>query len=398
MRTRLRTKGNQGHGRINVKPHNAGSLNSVVSLFGESSKTGRIFIEKRNKKGFQNVSRQTMVKAQGGIPARRTTIVTLSQIAGVAPSTVTRALRGDTRISKKTRDKILALAQKHGYTPNILARTLSSGRNGLYGLVLGPSTNPFYAELMYEATALAEQLGFRILIIHAGTGSIEERTAQALLNYQVNGCIISSATMSSQAGKICDSNNVPLVMVNRVAYQSGCAVTCDNRGGGEELARHLVEKGRQSFGVIRTSNFSSTARDREEGFLTEIRNAGYDVTLRIDGKSTYEGGFAAAEQIAALPPRDRPEALFALSDIMAMGLMDGLRLKGINVPDDIAVVGFDGIPQSGRAIYDLTTLEQPLTLMLKRAFDMIEARVDDRTIPEEVITLRGRLIVRGTSG
>ncbi|HBM60196.1 MAG TPA: LacI family transcriptional regulator [Citreicella sp.] len=331
---------------------------------------------------------------EGG--TRRPTVVTLSKLAGVAPSTVTRALRGDSRISKKTRDRILALAKGAGYTPNIMARTLSSGRNGLYGLVLGPQDNPFYAQILYEATAQAEDLGFRLLIIHAGPGPIEESTAQALLNYQVNGCLISSAMLSSQAGRICEENRVPLVMVNRVAYQQGCAVTCDNRGGGAELARHLLSRGRRSFGIIRTSNFSSTARDREEGFAGALAEAGLEVRLRYDGKSNYDGGFAAGEEIARLPDSQRPDAFFALSDIMAMGLMDGLRLNGLRVPEDVAVVGFDGLPQAARRIYDLTTIEQPLTLMLRRAFQMVEARMEDRSLPEEVVTLRGRLIARAS--
>ncbi|WP_226562582.1 LacI family DNA-binding transcriptional regulator [Salipiger thiooxidans] len=101
--------------------------------------------------------------SEGDAP-RRATVVTLSQMAGVAPSTVTRALRGDSRICEKARERILALAREAGYTPNIMARTLSSGRTGLYGLVIGPSDNPFYTQLLYEATRQAKELGFRILV------------------------------------------------------------------------------------------------------------------------------------------------------------------------------------------------------------------------------------------
>jgi DNA-binding LacI/PurR family transcriptional regulator len=329
---------------------------------------------------------------------RRATVVTLSELAGVAPSTVTRALKGDTRISKKTRERILRLAKEHGYMPNALARTLSSGRSGLYGLVLGPAENPIYTEILHEATRQAETLGFRLLIIHAGGGPIEDTTAQALIQYQVDGCIISSATLSSDAAEICARNKVPLVMVNRVALQHGCFVTCDNRTGGAEVARFLLARGRRRFALIYTSSTSSTSREREEGFVAEVEQAGLRLSLRFDGRSDYDGGFEAGQTIAALAPADRPDAVFALSDIMAMGLLDALRLASIKVPDEIAVAGFDGLPSSARAIYDLTTIEQPLPLMIKRAFELLQARMLDPSLPDELIALRGRLIVRGSAG
>ncbi|MFC4208467.1 LacI family DNA-binding transcriptional regulator [Vreelandella malpeensis] len=331
-------------------------------------------------------------------PSRRSTIVTLSKLAGVAPSTVTRALRGDTRISEKTRQRIAALAQEQGYTPNVLARTLSSGRSGLYGLILGPSSNPFYSELLHEATRQVESLGYRFLIIHAGSGPVEERTAEALLQYQVDGCLVSSAIQSSRVAEVCEKNAVPLVMVNRVALQHGCAVTCDNRAGGRDLARLLLESGRRKFAVVTTSSYSSTAQEREDAFVDELARAGLSLAHRYDGKSHYEGGYEAGLELAKLSGAQRPDAVFALSDIMAMGLLDALRLKGVAVPSDMAVVGFDGLPAAARPIYDLTTIEQPLTTMIERAFALLANRVATPSLPDETISLKGRLLIRGSSG
>lgn len=328
----------------------------------------------------------------------RSTIVTLSKMAGVAPSTVTRALRGDTRISKKTRERIAALAHEHGYTPNVLARTLSSGRSGLYGLILGPSTNPFYTELLHEATRQVESLGYRFLIIHAGSGPVEERTAEALLQYQVDGCLISSAIQSSRVAEVCEKNAVPLVMVNRVALQHGCAVTCDNRSGGRDLARLLIGNGCQKFAVVTTSSHSSTAQEREDAFTGELTRAGLTLRYRYDGKSHYDGGYEAGLEIAKLSKSNRPDSVFALSDVMAMGLLDSLRMNGIKAPDDIAVVGFDGLPASARPIYDLTTIEQPLPMMIERAFAMLASRIETPHLPDETVSLKGKLIIRGSSG
>jgi DNA-binding LacI/PurR family transcriptional regulator len=333
--------------------------------------------------------------AAGG--GRRTTIVTISERAGVSHSTVTRALRGDKRISQATRDRIAALAKDMGYTANALARTLSSGKSGLFGLVLGSAENPFYTELFHEAARQAEIRGCRLLIIHAGGGPIEEKTAEALLQYQVDGCIISSAVLSSRAAEICATNRVPLVMVNRVALSHGCVVTCDNAGGGGEIAAHLLNSGRRRFAIVNTSSSSSTGVERTEGFRKALANSTAEVVATFDGHSNYQGGFVAGEQIARLAAKDRPDAVFAVSDIMATGVLDAFRLNDIDVPGDIAVAGFDDLAIAARQIYSLTTFKQPLALMIERAFDMLQARVRDGTMPDEFVTLRGQLVARNST-
>src|SRR5512139_2822893 len=116
----------------------------------------------------------------------RTTIVTLSRSAGVSTSTVSRALKGDPSISPAMRARIAALAAEAGYMPNIMARTLSSGRSGLIGLVLGPASNPFYAMLLEELVRQAAARQQRFMVIHAGAGPIEDSTAEALLHYRVD--------------------------------------------------------------------------------------------------------------------------------------------------------------------------------------------------------------------
>lgn len=327
---------------------------------------------------------------------RRATIVTLSQRAGVAPSTISRALKGDTRISAETRERIALLARELGYTPNALARTLSSGRSGLVGLVLGPATHPIYTEILHQAVAQGAERGLRMLMIHAGAGPIEDKTAEVLLQYKVDGCLITSATLSSRAAAVCAANGVPVVMVNRVAREHGSAVACDNLAGGAELAQLLLARGHRRFGIVITSNPTSTAVEREQGFVRHLERAGLKPVLRLDGQSTYDGGHAAGRQIAQLPAAQRPDAIFAVSDIIAMGVMDALRLAGLRVPQDLSVVGFDDIAEAARPIYDLTTVAQPLAAMVRRGLDLLAARMEDPSLPDEAVSLRGRLVVRGS--
>jgi len=324
--------------------------------------------------------------------------VTLSQEAGVAPSTISRALKGDTRISAEMRAKIARLAKQHGYTPHASARTLSSGRSGLIGMVLGPSSSPLYTTLLYEATRQVAERGMRLLIMHAGPGPIEDRTADALLLYQVDGCLMTSAELPSNVAAVCRANGVPVVMVNRVARLHASAVTCDNLNGSAQLAELLLQAGHRRIGLVRTSSSSSTGQEREAGFTRRLEAEGLSPVVRLDGRSTYEGAYEAGRQLVALPAANRPTAIYAVSDIMAFGVMDAFRLAGLRVPADIAIVGFDGLAESARPVYDLTTIEQPLPAMIGRALDLLQARMVDPSVPDETVTLRGRLIVRGSSG
>jgi DNA-binding LacI/PurR family transcriptional regulator len=327
----------------------------------------------------------------------RETVISLARLAGVAASTVSRALKGDPRISNATRQRIAALAADRGYTPNALARTLSSGRSGLLGLVLGPVANPFYAELMQEAVSQAAARGQRLLLLHAGAGPMEDRTAQALLQYKVDGCLITSAELSSHAARSCAAHNVPVVMVNRVPKLHASAIACDNYQGGQDLAAFLLAGDHRTFAIIRGNPDSSTSIERERGFAERLAAWDIDPPLRINGDSTYDGGFAAGRMFAEMPAGRRPDAIFAVADIMAMGVLDAFRIAGIRAPEDISVVAFDGIAAAARAIYRLTTVIQPLAAMVGRGLDLLTARIGNATLPDEVVLLRGELVIRHTA-
>lgn len=329
-------------------------------------------------------------------PSRpRATIVTLSQQAGVSASTVSRALKGDPRISQSVRQRIASLALDSGYTPNALARTLSSGRSGLLGLVLGPRSNPFYAMLLEEVVAQSAERGLRFLILHAGPGPIEDRTTEALLQYQLDGCLITSADMSSRAADICAANAVPVVMINRVPRRHASAVSCDNLEGGRRMAEHLLAGGLRCAAIIHTGGASSNGIDRDRGFSEAFSAGGGQIVARHDGRSIYEGGHDAGLAIAAMDAR--PDCVFAVSDILAMGAMDALRQSGLRVPEDLAVAGFDSIPDAARAAYGITSFEQPLAAMVRHGLDLLTARISNAALPDEAITFPGRLIPRATT-
>jgi DNA-binding LacI/PurR family transcriptional regulator len=330
-------------------------------------------------------------------PRDRVTVITIARQAGVASSTVSRALNGDPRISLATRERIAAIAANLGYMPDALARTLSGGRSGLIGLVLGPVENPFYVALMQEIVTQAAGRGLRLLMLHLGAGAIEEQTAQALLQYKVDGCLVTSAELSSHIATLCGQRGVPVVMLNRVARQRASSVACDNVEGAGRMADFLLAEGHRRFAFVAADTVSSTAMDREQGFTRAVEAAGASVTRYSGGLSSWMGGFIAGQRIAALPAAQRPDAIFAVSDVMALGTMDALRQAGIRIPEDISVAGFDDITEAARPTYALTTMSQPLVLMVQRGLDLLLARMRDPDLPDEVTLLRGVLTIRGST-
>lgn len=326
----------------------------------------------------------------------RPTIVTLARSAGVSASTVSRALKGDTRISPTVRARIARLATDAGYLPNMIARSLSSGRSGLLGLVIGPLGNPFCAQLLEALVREAATRGQRFLLIHAGHGAIEGCTANALLNYRVDGCLVTSTDLSSQAADVCAANGVPIVMINRAPCRHASAVSCDDVQGGRLIAQHLRARGHRRAAVLQSGPGSDNTAARERGFLDGFSGEDAHVVQFRHAHSCYEDGFEAGAALARLPAQERPDCVFAVNDVIAMGAMDALRAHGLGVPADVSVTGFDGIPEGGRPAYALTTFRQPLRQMVARGMDLLAARIAEPDLPAETVQLHGELLVRGS--
>lgn len=322
------------------------------------------------------------------------TLQTISREAGVSLSTVSRALRGDERISRAKRLQIAAIAQLQGYSPNAAARTLATRQSGVIGLVLGDLHNPFYPELL-EALALhLARRDLRLMMLHVGAGELRDEDVEAALRYQIDGCIISSAQLSSLAAETCARRQIPMVMINRVARVHGCAVSCHNEAGGRLLGEIVMAAGYQRVAMIGGRAGTSTSEDRQKGFLAALDEQGLALHALVPGSSTYRGGYAAMKHLLLAP--ERPDAVFAINDIMALGAIDALRECGLRMPEDIGVLGFDDIRAASLPPYELTTVAQPVTAMVERAVELLLARVADPDLPSEEVHIKGELRLRSS--
>lgn len=323
---------------------------------------------------------------------RRATLQTIAREAGVSLSTVSRALRGDERIPCAKRAKIVGIAHNQGYAPNAAARALVTRSSGVIGLILGDLHNPFYPELL-EALALdLARRGLRLMLLHVGVSSLRDEDVEAILRYQMDGCIISSAELSSLAAEICARQRVPMVMLNRVARVHGCAVSCDNEAGGYALGELLVRAGYRRIAMISGNPGTSTTEDRQTGFRAALKAHAVPLVATVGGQSSYGGGFSAMRSLLARS--ERPDAVFAVNDIMAIGAMDAMREAGLRTPEDVGIVGFDDVRVASLPPYELTTFAQPLGRMVEHAVNLLVARVDNPDLPPEQIFVEGELKLR----
>jgi DNA-binding LacI/PurR family transcriptional regulator len=328
--------------------------------------------------------------------SRLPTSDTISRITGVSKSTVSRALKGHPSISAATRERVVAVARELGYAPNAVARSLVTRRSGVIGFIIGDMSNPFYPEQLERLLRLLALRDMQLMMFHIPPGQDVADIIPVLLQYQLDGCLVASVELSSRAGDLGARHGLPTVLINRIpANHHACAVLCNNRAGGERIARFFVERGVRRLAFVAGKALTSTSRDREAGFMAGIEATGTALFARAVGDYTFEGGYRAGLDLLALP--ERPDAVFSANDIMALGLLDALRAQGVAVPAEIAVAGFDDIRAASWPAYDLTTITQPIDTLLLRAIDLLAQRIADPTLPPETLYVTGQLTIRGSA-
>jgi LacI family transcriptional regulator len=320
----------------------------------------------------------------------------ISTLAGVSKSTVSRALKDDPRISRKTRKRIAAIAEELGYTPNAMARSLVTRKSGVIGYVIGQTENLFYQEQVERISRVAFERGVHLMLFQVPLGGDLAQVIASMLQYRLDGCIvIASVPASSESLDTCARYRMPVVLLNRLAAgHSASSVFCANVDGARRVAEFLVAGGHQRIAFIGGRPDSAISDDRETGFMSGLAAAGMAVVARRTGHFTFDGGFAAARELIGVPAAQRPDAIFAASDIMAFGALDALRAAGLQAATDVSVVGFDGARAGAWPAYDLTTVVQPIDAMFARAVDLLGRRDGDAPSPPETVYIQGEFRLR----
>lgn len=330
------------------------------------------------------------------MPNEKVTSLQVAELAGVSQSAVSRVFTPGSSVSKKTAEKVRAAAEKLGYRPNILARSLKSGKSRIIGLVVAYLDNYLYPVVVEQISAELQKVGYHVLVfLGQNTARDTDRVVNDLMDYQVDGIILASVSLSSELAERCLSIGVPVVLFNR-AQDGGSlsSVTTDNFAGGRALADFLCSLGHDRIAHIAGVDGAMTARDREAGFRAGLAAAGKEVFARAVGNFRYPDAQAAARELFATSRR--PDAVFVANDHMAFAVMDVLRFElGLRIPEDVSVVGFDDTPPAAWPAYGLTTYRQNVERMVAETVAILTEPAPDAA-PRRVV-LDGSLVIRSST-
>ncbi|UTW11990.1 LacI family DNA-binding transcriptional regulator [Marinobacterium rhizophilum] len=327
----------------------------------------------------------------------RITSFDVAREAGVSQSAVSRAYTSGASISKATKDKVFAAASKLGYQPNAIARSLISRRSNMIGIVMADIINPFYPAVLDMFMRRFQERGHRVLLFMASRDQNIDDLLPQLLEYQVDGLVITSSTLSSEMADHCTKLGTPVILFNRyVPNVEASSVCCDNIDAGRSVADLFLSAGHQQLAYIAGIENTSTNQDREHGFSSRIKERRAQPVLRETGHYTYEGGYQAALRL--FQQQIRPDAIFCANDIMALGAMDALRgeLK-LRIPDDVSIIGFDDIASAAWQGYRLTSIRPPVGRMVDATVNNLIERIENPEIPLAALLETVDLVVRDSA-
>jgi DNA-binding LacI/PurR family transcriptional regulator len=329
---------------------------------------------------------------------QKITSMEVAKLAGVSQSAVSRVFTPGASSSKKTNELVRKAAAELGYRPNVLARSLITGKSRMIGLVVAYLDNYFYPEALELLSSALQKKGYHVLIFMSGNkeGDIADAVDE-ILDYQVDGIIAASVSMSSDLAKRCTSAGVPVVLFNRTQDDDRLsAVTSDNFQGGQKVARFLLAGGHKRIGYIAGWEGASTQRDREKGFTEELVRNGQELYAREVGNFNSDEARQAARTMFS--KQNFPDAVFVANDAMAIAVIDVIRFElGLQVPEQVSVVGYDDVPISSWPAYDLTTVRQPANRMVAETVSILIESIENKTTTARRIEIDGPLMVRGSA-
>lgn len=324
----------------------------------------------------------------------------VARAAGVSVGTVSNVLNYPDQVSAKTLAKVQQTMQSLGFVRNDLARQLRMGRSTAIGFVVVNVANPFFADLAHELEAAAEEVGHTIVLGSSDQNAARERRYIDLFDEQrVRGLlIVPQQGLTPRLSRLRASGTPVVLFDGNIESDEVCSVGLDGSAGGYIAVRHLVETGRRRL-VVAGGPLSQIG-DRMSGAARAAQETpGVTLSIIETDDLTVEQGRLVAERILALREEDRPDAVFAANDLLAIGVIQTLILdRRLSIPRDIAIVGYDDIDFAASTVVPLSTIRQPRESLARAALELLEQEAGgDENHKHGRHLLQPELIVRASS-
>lgn len=317
----------------------------------------------------------------------------VAERAGVSRSAVSRAFTPGASIAPETREKVMRAAAELGYQVNDLARGLLANRSRLVGMVASDPASPFRTQ---QIAALSRRLvarGSVPVLIPTGTSEDQVEAAHAtLLRYRAEATIVLSGMPSTSLVELAQRNGQPLIVIGRTEHGPD-HIRIDNARAAHVAVEVFVASGLRRLGFVTSAVRSPNLIEREEAFVAAAAKQGLTVRVQRAGYTDYDGGRTAASLL--LNDGEAVEAVFCVNDLMAFGLMDYARdVLNLSIPEDLSVIGFDGVPSSRWGAYRLTTFHQDEDVLAREIVRVLDRRQADPASPPIVSVLDVPLVCR----
>lgn len=324
------------------------------------------------------------------------TIKDVARLANTSITTVSRVLNETGYVKQATRERILEAIRTLRYQP--LER--SEGLTRTVGLVVPNIENPFFGKMVNYLSAVANGSGYNIILFNIdGPNPLTEDALFDLIARRVDGLIYASSHRCLDAIRAAQSKQLPIVVLDReIRNVQINSVTVNNDYGAYLATRHLIALGHRCIAYLGGAPGMEISQRRKEGYLRALRELGVDGDERYVGYGDYTlpSGFACLDQLLTLHPEIT--GVVAATDLMAIGAIQCLNQRGLRVPEDISVIGFDNIELAAAMTPGLTTVEYPMERMSEIVFELILRQLQEETPPSEAVMLFPKLIVRQSCG
>ncbi len=323
------------------------------------------------------------------------TLKDVAQLAGVSRAAVSRSYTAGASVSAKTRAKVEAAATELGYSPNMLARSLTTRKTQLVGLVSNNFQNPVFLQIFDLFTRGLQDQGLRPLLVNLTDDTDPDRSLQLLRQYSVDGVIVASSHLPQGFARAFHQADIAVVHAfGRASDPPEVPVAAiDNVAAGRMAAATLIARGYRKIGFMGGPETASTTQDRMAGFLAEAARAGLTPTTSFATAYSFEAGRAEMARLIKATPA---EAYFTGDDVLAIGALSAAQSAGLQVPHDLGLIGLNDMSMAGWDSHNLTTIHQPFAAIVAGAIEMLQARFASPGLAPETRLFPCHIVERGT--